>query len=258
MKKQYKLGVVLSGGGAKGFAHLGLLQVLEEKGLKPDIIAASSAGAIAGALYADGYSVQEMLNLFKNTGFMDFVSPKLNANSLFKSDNLMKKLKTMLHSKTFEELSIPLLISTSNITCGKVEYFHSGILLDKVIASSSIPILFNPILINGNYYIDGGLFDNFPVEQIRGQCDFVIGSHLHPFKKQEKITSLKQNIERTITMIYESHGWKKAALCDLYIEPEALSQYSIYDVRKASAIYKVGYDYAKKMLESSKIIPECF
>ena len=250
-KKPYKLGLVLSGGGAKGFAHVGLLQALEEMGIQPDIIAGASVGSIVGALYADGYSIQEMLSVFKNTGFMDLVSPKLNANSILKTDNLQKKLKSLLHAKTFEELRIPLVISASNLTCGKVEYFRSGTLLDKVLASSSIPVLFNPVIIDGQYYADGGLFDNFPVEQIRDRCEYVIGFHLHPFKKQDKITTLKQNIERTITLVYESHGWKKAHLCNLYIEPEALTQYTIYDVRKAMAIYKVGYDYGRKMLEKA-------
>lgn len=166
MGKKYKIGVVLSGGGAKGFAQLGLLQAMEERGLIPEIITGSSVGAMVGALYADGYSPKEMLAIFKNDRFFDLAIPKFHANSLLKTDNLQKKLKNVLRAKTFEDLNIPLIISTSNITNGEVVYFKSGILLDKIIASFSIPILFNPTVIDGEYYVDGGLFDNFPVEQI--------------------------------------------------------------------------------------------
>ncbi|MDD3280479.1 MAG: patatin-like phospholipase family protein, partial [Bacteroidales bacterium] len=147
--------------------------------------------------------------------------------------------------------SIPLIISASNITNGEVVYFKSGQLLDKIIASASIPILFNPILIDGEYFVDGGLFDNFPVEQIREDCQYVIGFHLHPFKRQDKIKSLKQNIERTFTLVYESHGWKKAKLCDIYIEPKELNDYSIFDVRKGNAMFKLGYEKSLALLNEA-------
>ncbi|MDD4210417.1 MAG: patatin-like phospholipase family protein [Bacteroidales bacterium] len=251
MKNKYKIGLVLSGGGAKGFAQLGLLQAMDEKGLKPEIITGSSVGAMVGALYADGYTPKEMLAMFKNNSFLDLVSPKINTTSLLKTDNLQKKLKSALRAKTFEDLSIPLIISASNITNGEVVYFKSGQLLDKIIASASIPILFNPILIDGEYFVDGGLFDNFPVEQIREDCQYVIGFHLHPFKRQDKIKSLKQNIERTFTLVYESHGWKKAKLCDIYIEPKELNDYSIFDVRKGNAMFKLGYEKSLALLNEA-------
>jgi NTE family protein len=254
MDNKYTIGIVLSGGGAKGFAELGFLQAMEEKGLKPEIIAGASVGAIVGALYSDGYSPIELLTLFKNNNFFDIASPKINVNSLMKSDNLQKKLKSLLHAKTFEELKIPLIVSTSNLTYGKVVYFNSGILLDKIIASASIPILFNPTVIDGEYYVDGGLFDNFPLEQIRDKCKYVIGFHLHPFKKQESIKSIKQNIERTFNIIYESHGWNKATLCDLYIEPEDLSNYSIFDIKKGTAMYKLGYKKTISLLDTISYI----
>lgn len=256
MEKKYKIGVVLSGGGAKGFAQLGLLQAMEERGLKPEIITGSSVGAMVGALYADGYSPKEMLAIFKNDRFFDLALPKFNANSLLKTDNLQKKIKNVLRAKTFEDLNIPLIISTSNITNGEVVYFKSGVLLDKIIASFSIPILFNPTVIDGEYYVDGGLFDNFPVEQIRKDCQYVIGFHLHPFKKQDKIKSLKQNIERTFTLVYESHGWKKAKFCDVYIEPKELNDYSIFDVRKSLALYKLGYEKSAALLDDASFLYE--
>ncbi|NLK56062.1 MAG: patatin-like phospholipase family protein [Bacteroidales bacterium] len=253
MEKKFKIGLVLSGGGAKGFAHLGLLKAMEERGLKPEIIAGASIGALVGALYADGYSATEMLEMFKNNRFFDLVQPKLNINSLLKTEKLQKKLKSVLQSTTFEELHIPLIVSTSNITNGKVVYFKSGLLIDKVLASISIPIVFNPTVIDGEYYVDGGLLDNFPVEQIRNDCEYVIGLHLHPFKKQDKIKTIRQNIERTFHIIYQSHGWEKAKYCNLYIEPEKLSDYSAFDVRKGTALFKIGYEKASEMLDKAAI-----
>ncbi|NLJ81955.1 MAG: patatin-like phospholipase family protein [Bacteroidales bacterium] len=252
--KKYKIGIVLSGGGAKGFAHLGVLQAMYENNIKPDIIAGASVGAIAGALYADGYTPLEMLSMFKDNSFFNLISPKINKNSFMKSDKLKKKMQSLLHAQTFEDLQIPLVLSASNLTCGRVAYFKSGKLLDKVLASSSIPVLFNPILINEEYYVDGGMFDNFPVEQIRDKCEFVIGSHLHPFKKQENIKTLKQNIERTITLIYETHGWKKANQCDVFIEPKGLSDFSIFDVRKGLKMYEIAYMETQRVLQENAVV----
>ncbi len=256
MKKEFKIGLVLSGGGAKGFAHLGLLKSMEERGIKPEIIAGASVGALVGALYADGYSPNEMLEMFKDNSFFDLARPKLNINSLLKTEKLKNKLHKTIRATTFEELHIPLVVSTSNLTNGNVIYFKSGLLIDKILASISIPIVFNPTIINEEYYVDGGLFDNFPVEQIRENCKYIIGSHLHPFKKQDKIKSIRQNIERTFHIIYESHGWKKAKYCDLYIEPKELSNYSIYDVRKSNILFKIGYEKSSSLLDKATFLYE--
>ena len=101
------LGYALSGGGAKGFAHLGALKVLEKSGLKPDVIAGTSAGALAGVFYADGYQPEEIIELFKKRDFRDFVELSIPKSGLLKSTGLHGFLKKNLRAKCFEDLKIP-------------------------------------------------------------------------------------------------------------------------------------------------------
>ena len=140
--KKYKLGVVLSGGGTRGFAHVGFLKALNEEGIFPDVISGASAGSIAGTLYADGYSPDEMTMFFKESKlrkYIEFVKP---SGGMVKLSGLMKMLINGLKAKTFEELKLPLFIGVSNLNSGNVEYVSEGSLAKIVIASATIPALF--------------------------------------------------------------------------------------------------------------------
>ncbi len=163
-EEKYNIGLVLSGGGARGFAHLGLMQALNEAGIFPDVISGTSAGALAGVLYADGYTPREILHLMNTGSRLDFMRPALPREGLLQIGGIIKILKSCLRAKTFEELKIPLYVTATDLNNGRAEYFSSGILLDPVIASASIPVLFQPVMINDIYYVDGGVLDNLPVK----------------------------------------------------------------------------------------------
>lgn len=241
-KNIYKLGVALSGGGAKGFAHLGVLQALNETDLYPEVISGTSAGAFAGVLYADGYTPEEILSFFKKKVFREFAEFTIPHGGFFKSDRFRSFLKKHLRARTFEELRIPLHAVATDIEHGESKVFSSGPLIPAVIASCSVPIIFRPVEINGHYYVDGGLFKNFPVSTIRRECEKIIGVNVSPITKSDFRSSIKYIAERSFHYMSGSNTLLDRNLCDYLIESTSLSKYSMFDLDHVEEIYQAGYD----------------
>ncbi len=197
---KYKTGLVLSGGGARGFAHLGLIQALNEAGIFPDVISGTSAGAIVGVLYADGHTPGEILKLLNSGSRLDFMRPALPREGLLQINGIIKILQSSLRAKTFEELKIKLYVSATDLNNGKSVYFSEGDLINPVIASASIPVLFQPVVIDKIQYVDGGVMDNLPVKPIEKQCEKIIGSFVNPIGYIEKISGLINIAERTFML----------------------------------------------------------
>lgn len=251
-KNIYKLGLVLSGGGAKGFAHLGVLQALNEKGLYPEVLSGTSAGAFAGVLYADGYTPREIIDFFKKKAFKEFAEFTIPQGGFLKSDRFHSFLKKHLRAKTFEDLKIPLYAIATDIEYGESKVFSSGALIPAIIASCSVPIVFRPVEINGHYYVDGGLFKNFPVSTIRKQCIKIIGVNVSPLMKSEYKSSIKYVAERSFHYMSVSNTLLDRNLCDYLIESSDLFQYSMFDLDHVEEIFQAGYELASKFLEDKK------
>ncbi len=246
-KNKYKYGIALSGGGVRGFAHLGVLKALEEKGIKPDIISGASAGAIAGAFIAAGNSPQDVFEFIKNRKIIDFVQVKMPKTGLLNLDRLRKNLAEHIKADDLQDLEIPFIVAASDIINGKIKYFDSGPLVKIVQASASIPVLFAPVEIDGMLYSDGGLFDNLPVEPLRDSCKKVIAINVSPINKTEKLKNLIQIAARTFHLSVSSTIQGIEEKCDLFIEPPDLDRFEILDASKADDIFKVGYEYCKGM-----------
>jgi NTE family protein len=246
-KKKYEYGIALGGGGVRGFAHLGVLQALEEKGIKPDIISGTSAGAIAGVYIASGKSPFEVFELMKDHRLIDFVEVRLPKTGLLNLDKLRKSLAEHIKADDLKELPIPFYVCISDIINGHVEYFSEGPLVKLVQASASIPVLFAPVEIDGRIYSDGGLFDNVPVEPLKNQCRKIIAVNVSPINKTNKVKNLVQIASRTFHLSVNSTITGLKDNCDLIIEPPELEKFEILDAGKADEIYKVGYEYCKNM-----------
>lgn len=246
-KKKYEYGFALGGGGVRGFAHLGVLKALEEKGIKPDILAGTSAGAIAGVYIASGKSPEEVFDLMKDHKLIDFVQVRFPRTGLLNLDRLRKSLSDHIQADDLKDLPIPFYVAVSDIINGHVEYFNKGPLVKLVQASASIPVLFAPVEIDGRMYSDGGLFDNVPTEPLKGKCKRIIAVNVSPINKTDKVKNLIQIAARTFHLSVNStiHGLQDN--CDLIIEPPELDKFEILDASKADEIYKVGYDYCKNM-----------
>ncbi len=251
--EKYKIGLVLSGGGTRGFAHLGLIQALNEEGIFPDVISGTSAGALAGVLYADGYKPKEILELMNTGSRLDFMRPALPREGLLQIGGIIKILKTSLRAKTFEDLKIPLFVSATDLNNGKAEYFSSGELIDPVIASASIPVLFQPVIMNNIHYVDGGVLDNLPIKPIENKCKILIGSFVNPVGYMEKISGLISIAERTFMLSMSKEINEKARKFDLFVAPLELRNYKILDPEKAEELFMVGYNAAKEKLKEINI-----
>jgi len=252
-KKEYSIGLVLSGGGARGFAHLGVLKSLNDAGIYPDVIAGTSAGALVGVLYADGYSPDEILKIMNTTSKLHYIRPTVPREGLLQISGIERILKENLRAKKFEDLKIPIYITATDLNNGKAVYFNSGELLKVVIASASIPVLFNPVIIDKIHYVDGGVLDNMPIKPIEGRCDLMIGSFVNPTGYEKTVTSLVQIAERTFMLNMSKELDFKEKKFDIFISPPELKNYKILDPEKAVEVFDIGYKATKDKLEDPEI-----
>ena len=250
---KYKIGLVLSGGGARGFAHLGVIQALNEAGIFPDVISGTSVGAIAGALYADGYSPKEILKITNSNSRLHYIRPTVPKVGLLQISGVVRILRDNLRAKTFEELKIPLFVTATDLNNGRVDYFSSGPLLNAIIASASIPVLFKPVVIDNKHYVDGGVLDNLPIKPLENKCSFIIGSFVNPTGYEENVSNLIYIAERTFLLSVSKEVTEKAKKFDLFIAPLELRNYKILDPEKAKELYMVGYNATKEKLKLMNI-----
>jgi len=248
-EEKYDVGVVLSGGGTRGFAHLGVLKALEESNIKPDIISSVSAGSVVGALYADGKTPEEILGVLTSKKLFTYLEITIPKTGLVKMSGFEKTLKKLLKAENFEDLSIPLKVFAVNMNTAKYTCFEKGPLAIAVKASSSIPIIFQPVEINDELFTDGGLINNFPVEALEGKCKRIIGVNVNPLGVKRNLDNLKIIAERTFQINIRSHTLERKHKCDLFIEPEGLDDYGLIDLSGANEVFDLGYKTAKKLIK---------
>jgi len=241
-----KIGLALGGGGSRGFAHLGAIKALEEKGIKPNVFSGTSAGSIVAALLAAQKTTEEIMQIMKDLKLTDIAKITLPIHGFTTLDNLKVILDEALEGKRFSHLEYPLFICVSNLNTGNVEYMNTGNIAKAVQASSSIPILFSPVEINGQLYADGGLLDNVPIQPLINFCDKIIAIDIMPIKKTEKMDSISDIINRILQMSV-SMQQDKNEHCDLLIKLDELSDYNIFDLTHNQMIFELGYNYVKNM-----------
>lgn len=250
MKK--KVGIVLSGGGARGMAHLGILKALEEFGIEFSHISGTSAGAIAGAFYAANYSVDEIVSILKKSQIFNFSNFLIKRQGLFAMRGFQGIYNEFLPTNTFEDLKIPLYVAATDILKGELVYFSSGNLSQALMASSCIPLVFQPIQYNDSLYVDGGVMNNFPIEPLIGQCDVIIGSYVNSIKKEVDQVHMNNIVDRCFHLAMKSSVQEQTNLCSLYIEPPNMSQFSLFNLKKADEIFEYGYNYARSLEKQIK------
>ncbi|MCQ2219655.1 MAG: patatin-like phospholipase family protein [Paludibacteraceae bacterium] len=243
---KYKIGVALSGGGAKGISHLGALKAIEDLGLKIDLISGVSAGAIIGALYADGNTPEEICEHLSKGSLFQMVSlTKPKNGGLAQMSQYRKFIAQQLKAKHFEDLKRPLIINATELNSGKNVYFEHGPLIDCIVASASVPIFFAPTPINGKLYVDGGIFCNMPASILRKKgCDFVIGVHVNPITPIENAKGIVELSERIFHLAVNGNTIEQKKECNIVIEMKKTQAFGMFDANKAKEIYQIGYDTA--------------
>lgn len=251
-----KIGLALSGGGARGIAHLGVIKAFKEKGIEFDIISGTSAGAIIGALYADGYSTNDILKILLDIKPFKFLQPALNSKGLLKMELIQKFLEDYLPHNSFESLKKPLYVAVTNIRTGESEYFSKGELIPVICASSCIPVLFNPIQFNDEKYIDGGILNNLPAEVLKDKVNTVVGIHSNPIDRNFVMKNFSNALERALMLAITRNVYLSASSCDYLIEPKGLEPFKVMDIGKANEIFKIGYEQGLMQIEEQNIINE--
>nr|WP_155088077.1 patatin-like phospholipase family protein [Winogradskyella ouciana] len=271
--EQPKVGLVLSGGGAKGFAHIGALKVIDSLGIKIDYISGTSMGAIIGSLYATGYSGKQLENLFNTIDFDELINDKFPRASkpFYERDNsekyavslpfdrfnislpsalsrgqsvynlLYQMMLPVNNVRDFENLPIPFFCIATNIETGESIIMDKGNLAEAVTASGALPSLFQPVIIDDKILIDGGVTNNFPVEELRAKgMDIIIGVDVQDALKDRKSLKsapeilLQINNFRTINAMK-----KKASLTDIYIKPD-IAEFSVVSFSEGEDIIANG------------------
>lgn len=246
----YPIGLALSGGGVRGFAHLGVLKALREKGIQPGIISGVSAGAIMGALYADGYEPDEIFELLHGLDFFKMLKIRRPRLGFLKPDGLKLTLQKYLRAENFDELKLPLYISATNLNKAQTEVFDSGNLVDAIMASIAFPMVIRPYEINGCLYVDGGLMNNLPVQPLIGKADKIIGVYVNPVKNQDSRFRIRNYADRIVHIGLRANILSSIEKCDLFIEPPGLLDYNLFKVSGARNIFNIGYEHALSLLDS--------
>ena len=235
-----KIGLALGSGGARGFAHLGVLKVLRDEGIPIDFIAGSSMGALVGCFYASGLSIERMVQFalaFKRKYYLDFTVPKMG----FISGNRLKELiRLFTHRKTFEELDIPVAVVATDLNEGKKVIFKEGSVADAVKASISIPGIFVPEKIDGKLLVDGGVIDRVPVSVVKEMgADIVIAVDVSHVKRNEDITSIYDVIMQSLDIMQDELVHHREIASDVMIRPH-VEQYSSRAFTNIKEIIDIG------------------
>lgn len=261
MKKNYKIGIALGGGAARGYAHIGVLNAIEERNIPISYVSGTSIGSFIGALYTSGNlkkfeeKVRSRNSFMKDVLFkLDPVFPKL---SIMNGNEVIKVFKELTDIRTFEELDIPLTtISTDIINNKKIES-KKGNLINAIKASIAIPGVLSPTYVNDNLCVDGGLIDPVPLQSIIDMgSETTIAVNLYGLQSSEKQDN-KYNIvdivDRSAKIILNNitHLSFKNNEPDILIEPP-IDQFKGWDFHKSNELIQIGYEQAIKMLDQNK------
>lgn len=287
--KRPKIGLVLSGGGAKGFAHIGVLKVLEQAGVKIDYIGGTSMGAVVGGLYASGYSATQIDSIFTSTNFDELLSdyiprttksfyekrndelyalslpfnkfsigiPIALSKGMYNYNLIAKLTHNVRHVRDFSKLPIPFVCVATDIEKGQEVVLRGGYLPQALSASSAFPTLFSPVEIDGRLLIDGGVSNNYPVEEVRKMgADIIIGVDVQDDLKDRKSLKEATRILVQISNLQMIESMKeKITKTDIYLKPD-ISGYTVISFDQGKEIIRKGEDaaytvYDKLMLYTS-------
>jgi NTE family protein len=252
---KHEIGLALSGGAAKGIAHIGVIRALLENDIHPTLISGTSAGSIVGALYAAGVSPDEMERFVADSSLIKiFRMIGIPGAGLVTLDYLKERLAEFIPQDSFTALQYELLVTATNLNYGKPVAFSEGTLFDKVMASCAVPWLFKPVEIGGELYADGGITNNLPAGVIRDRCHVLIGSNVKPklvVQSNEELNSLMGITQRCADLSLWTNSKPNVKLLDVYIASDKIAEFSFFNIRRVAEMTAVGYEAT--MLQMPKI-----
>lgn len=246
------IGLSLSGGGARGAAHVGLIRALLEYNIRPARVVGVSAGAIVGVMYAAGMTPDEMMDFIAEISVFKVIKLGIPLTGLTSMDYLRSRLKVIAPDNSFEALKYPLGVGATNLNTGKFEVFSTGPLHEAVAASCSLPFVFKPVEIDNSLYVDGGLMNNMPTQPLERVANFIIGSNVVPANEigSEELTSVIGITWRVFDLSVRANTADCRQRCDLLFEPLEVAEHNIFSFRKLQELHDIGYQNACKTLEA--------
>ncbi|MCK0161174.1 patatin-like phospholipase family protein [Allomuricauda sp. F6463D] len=251
MLENKSIGLVLSGGGIRGMAHIGLIKAMREYSIEANIISGTSIGALVGALYANGNSAEDMLSFFKETPLFQYSFFTINKPGFIDTERYTNIFKNFFPTNSFESLGRPLYIVATDLLNGTETVFNKGELIKPLLASAALPPVFSPVDIDGILYADGGIMNNFPKKYVDDKTEFIIGSNVSvtvPLEKKDLRNSFQLTGRVTSLMIHASND-EKLHQCDLVIEPHGLGKIAVLDKKGIEKAFNIGYEHASRALE---------
>lgn len=241
-KKKHKVGLCLSGGGARGFSYIGVFKALEELGIKFDAVAGTSAGSLFGAMFATGISADEMIEKTKNIKTKDFRSSKLGFLPS-KMDRLHETLTKVFGKTKIEDLKIPYFAVAVDLKTGKEVHFVSGDLCTIITGSCAIPGVFIPVKYKNMTLIDGGVSNNIPADVLRDHgCDFVVTIDCNSTRGGGTTSSnLITQFVTSVGIMMANNSKKGLAESDLIISPD-MKRFSSLNVNSVNEMIQEGYN----------------
>lgn len=255
-KKQYKTGLVLSGGAYRGLGQIGAIKALLERGIKPDVICGTSSGALNAALYANGYSPEEMLEIWHKEPMAKTLNFHLPKFGMMKHNKIGELIKPYMRYERIEDLPLPILLTSSCLNDGRQQVFDKGNLITILEAASCVPVVYEPVEINGEQFVDGGLVSNLPAEPLRGKCELLIGISVNPIPYKKDIDGFTDTIYRTIWAGLEGTVQKTKEYCDWYIAPPKLGEHGFTERSALDLFFSAGYEYTLNFLDEKGIKAE--
>jgi len=221
-KKIPKLGLALGGGAARGFAHIGVLQVLEEEGIKPSLVVGTSAGSVVASFYASGKTGQQLqwlADTMDETQFTDWANP-FSGRGILRGEALGKYINSQLNGMKIEDMKLPLGIVATDLRTGDGILFRRGDVATAVRASSAVPSVFEPVQIAGKDYVDGGLVSPVPVRYARQMgADLVLAVDISSRPEDAKTTDMLKVLLQTFSIMGKSISQLELAQADVVVRP---------------------------------------
>ncbi|MES2679474.1 MAG: patatin-like phospholipase family protein [Bacteroidota bacterium] len=245
--------LVLSGGGTRGYSHIGVIAALLQKGVCVSAISGASCGAVVGAFICDGFHPVEIGEiLLKHEPELGFNYTRFWKN-LMSFDAYARILKTNLRSKTFEDLEKPLYVAVTDLNNGCQAVISKGNILEALIASTAVPVLLPPYYINGVPYADGSLSNNLPVEPFMNSTEKIIGVHANPIPDFDPGIGMMQGIDRSLHLIMRQLILKNSRHCDVFIEAPALKTHQLFESKKTMDLINIGYNHVMNEVDLSSL-----
>lgn len=241
-RRPYRIGLALSGGGARGFAHAGAIRAMLEVGIRPDIVAGVSAGSVVAAMYAAGLTPEQMIEAFKSAKFTDFAELSMPRDGFFALDRFRGFLKEQLEPyRNIEELPVKTVIGVTDLDRGVKVALENGPLAETVTASCSIPIVFKPAHIGGVRYVDGGVTANLPAWTIRDRCKYLIGVNVSPLIQRKPKNNIVDIALRSYELMAKTNSFADMERCDLVVRTDEVAGYQVFNLKDIDNIYEGGY-----------------